>query len=264
MPPFWRDAHERHAARNWDRFYRRNGDAFYKDRHYLERAFPEEALPPAPPPLPPPRRGRRALLELGCGVGNAVFPLLQQNRGLYVYALDLAPSAIALLRGRRDGGGGDGAAGGGDFAERCYAEVHDAAAADALPCAVTAEGGVDMVMLMFALSAVAPEKHARVMAKAAAALRPGGVVLFRDYGRYDEAQLRLPAHARIADNFYARADGTRAYYFDLPDVAALAAAAGLEVLELEAVRRRCANRKTSAVFNRVWVHAKLRRPAAAA
>lgn len=44
------------------------------------------------------RLGRRTLLELGCGVGNAVFPILAENRGLYVVAVDLSPRAIGILK----------------------------------------------------------------------------------------------------------------------------------------------------------------------
>ncbi|CAN0143833.1 unnamed protein product, partial [Ectocarpus sp. 8 AP-2014] len=40
----------------------------------------------------------RTLLELGCGVGNAVFPLLEENRGLYVIAADLSPRGIQVLK----------------------------------------------------------------------------------------------------------------------------------------------------------------------
>eukprot|EP00955_Chlamydomonas_euryale_P065355 359211-Chlamydomonas_euryale.AAC.9 len=43
VPESQRQHYEADAAKYWDRFYARNADRFYKDRHYFDREFPELA-----------------------------------------------------------------------------------------------------------------------------------------------------------------------------------------------------------------------------
>ncbi|TFJ87940.1 hypothetical protein NSK_001286 [Nannochloropsis salina CCMP1776] len=199
--------------------------------------------------LDKPAAHQRVLIELGCGVGNAVFPLLARDPNLFIYAFDFSPRAVAILKNH-------------PFyknSRRCFAWVQDVVDTPSLPTFLTQNGGqADLCLCMYALSAMAPDKIRLVAHKIWAALKPGGRVLIRDYGRWDEAQLRFKRGHRLGENFYLRSDGTRAYYFSVEDLREMFCGkeGGFREIEAGYVRRQYINRADAATRRRVWVHAR--------
>ena len=86
---FWREKLEKEAGKNWDTFYKHNQANFFKDRHYILKEFSElqEAA----------KYGECLLLDVGCGVGNAFFPLCAELPSLKVNAFDFAKTAVDLI-----------------------------------------------------------------------------------------------------------------------------------------------------------------------
>ncbi|KAK3859756.1 hypothetical protein Pcinc_034147, partial [Petrolisthes cinctipes] len=80
---------EKEAAKNWDKFYKRNENRFFKDRHWTTREFHE---------LIGSGNSTRTLLEVGCGVGNFVYPLIEDGLNLFIYACDFSPRAVQLVK----------------------------------------------------------------------------------------------------------------------------------------------------------------------
>lgn len=91
-------------------------------------------------------------------------------------------------------------------------------------------------------------------------MKPGGNILFRDYGLYDHAMLRFGYGHKIAENFYARQDGTRAYYFSQEKLAELARDAGYDIKEIKFVHRETVNIKEDICVPRIFIQAKLAKP----
>ncbi|KAJ3035135.1 Methyltransferase-like protein 6 [Rhizophlyctis rosea] len=261
VPEFKQNKLLQETTRNWDLFYKRNTTNFFKDRHWTDREF-EELRPTSGEPCskklleigkhPPPTIRKPISQHLnphpapGCGVGNFVFPLLDLNPELFIYACDFSKRAVEFVQ-----------------ADPRYTPTRSKAfvcdlTQDALTDNVPAES-LDLISAIFMLSAVAPDKQANAIQNMRSALKPGGVVLFRDYGLYDAAQLRFKPGSKMKDQFYVRQDGTFAYYFSTEQLSQLFVEAGFEVLENEYVCKEVVNRKRELSMQRIFVQARFRK-----
>lgn len=191
----------------WNLFYRNNRANFFKDRKWLAQEFPvlddvgkEDA-------------GEVRVLEVGAGAGNTAFPILQRSRNpnLRIHACDFSKKAVELIREHElyDG-------------DKIRADVWDVASPSSsdpanpdanLPPGLT-EGSVDVIILIFIFSALHPSQWEQAVRNVHRLLKPGGQLLFRDYGRGDLAQVRFKKGRYMQENFYVRGDGTRVYFFE--------------------------------------------------
>jgi tRNAThr (cytosine32-N3)-methyltransferase len=188
----------------WDLFYKNNKQNFFKDRKWLRQEFPvlEEVTRKG--------AGRKCVVEVGAGAGNTAFPLVRcnENEEFVLHAVDFSKKAVEVMRASEF------------YDEKVMrADVWDLTA-DELPPGVE-EGNVDVVILVFVLSALSPGEWETAVRNVWRCLRRGGVVLFRDYGRGDLAQVRFKKGRWMGENFYVRGDGTRVYFWDVEELRGL-------------------------------------------
>ncbi|KAF8728493.1 hypothetical protein AX14_006577 [Amanita brunnescens Koide BX004] len=195
-------------AKHWDNFYKNNADNFFRNRKWLHNEFKEliSATQPEAGPI--------KIVEIGCGAGNSVFPLLSSNQNpkLSLYAYDFSSHAVKLVQNNPL------------YASppvgTIYSSVWDFTSPDGPPPELD-PGTVDIAILVFVLSALHPEEWGRAVNNIYRMLRPGGLVVLRDYGRYDLTQLRFKSGRLLEDNFYIRGDKTRVYFFELDELAVI-------------------------------------------
>ncbi|XP_066554689.1 tRNA N(3)-cytidine methyltransferase METTL2 isoform X2 [Amia ocellicauda] len=284
LPSEKQEDYENRANEYWNDFYKIHENRFFKDRHWLFTEFPELA----------PGRGRKLqtavdcdgqtvqnhtgsasaqsvsecldamtlrkndfpgssatyrILEVGCGVGNTVFPILKTNNvpGIFVYCCDFSSTAVELVKSNEE-----------YEPKRCFAFVHDLCNESAV--FPVPDESLDIIVLIFVLSAVHPDKMQKSISRLSKLLKPGGMILLRDYGRYDMAQLRFKKGRCLSDNFYVRGDGTRVYFFTQDDLDGIFTSAGLEKVQNLVDRRLQVNRGKQLTMYRVWIQCKYRRP----
>ncbi|CAN0882060.1 tRNA N(3)-methylcytidine methyltransferase METTL6 [Linum grandiflorum] len=186
---------------------------------------------------------RKVILEIGCGAGNTIFPLISTYPEVFVHACDFSPRAVDLVKAHKD-----------------YTETR----INAFVCDLTVDdlskeispSSVDVVTMIFMLSAVSPEKMPLVLDNIRKVLKPNGRVLLRDYATGDLAQERFSSkNQKISENFYVRGDGTRAYYFSNDFLKSLFEDSGFCVEDLGVCCKQVENRSRELVMNRRWIQA---------
>ncbi|XP_075032999.1 tRNA N(3)-cytidine methyltransferase METTL2-like [Mixophyes fleayi] len=268
VPPEQQEEYENKANNFWDKFYTIHENRFFKDRQWLFTEFPELSSNNKSQPDTdgdqrkdlqvdrvnmekdyPGSSAYYRILEVGCGVGNTVFPILQTNNdpGLFVYCCDFASTAVEIVKSNVH-----------YDPSRCLAFVHDLSDEDSsfpIP-----EESLDVIILIFVLSAIHPSKMQDAITRLGKLLKPGGCILLRDYGRYDMAQLRFKKGRCLSENFYVRGDGTRVYFFTQDELGDLFTNAGLEKVQNIVDRRLQVNRGKQLTMYRVWIQCKYRKP----
>lgn len=288
------------AGANWDRFYKRNGTRFFKDRHWTKREFTDlvRLTRPVQSSSQPDSTCPLCILEVGCGVGNFLLPLLEedgeQNSEVAgapegtdqsdaskshdspdpsdktesdffvlgsprIYACDISERAIQMFRNRATASG-----------LSCCAFVCDVSKPDAINLAIrntattcgTDFPQFDLVTLIFVLSALEPSSMVVCLRNIASVLKPGGRLLFRDYGLHDYSQLRFGRCTRLYPDVasYARQDGTLSYFFSVDELNKLFDEAGLVTQHCDYVYKQTTNVAENLAVRRVFVQAVASRP----
>lgn len=156
------DAFEMKADTFWDAFYDIHQNKFFKDRHWLFTEFPElkskqnylnadttSSSASATATATDPIAEKFNIFEIGCGVGNTIFPILKYNidENLSLFGCDFSPRAIDILRTHDE-----------FDAKRCNVFVMDATANDWKDVVPFEENSLNIIVMIFVLSAIHPEK----------------------------------------------------------------------------------------------------------
>ena len=223
--------------KNWEKFYKFNKTNFFKDRHYILEEFNE---------LKNDKREKITLLDMGCGVGNSFYPLILRVPNLYINAFDFSKRAINMSKTHPL-----------YEKEKHRINVYDLdLVKDDIP-----NKNNDYGILMFVLSAIKPEEHEKVVEKISKVINKGGILYFRDYARYDMAQIRFAKRKknRVGDNLYMRKDKTLSYFFDKNEIESLFKKYGFSIVNSNLICRLIENRKEKKKMHRLWLQIKFKK-----
>ena len=240
-----KSSHENVAERkHWESFFRNhNTGNFFRPRNYLFSEFRSWLSKPNP------QDGHDSLtvVEVGCGHGCSMYPLIENLPYLTKYiATDYSSNALEILK---------------EHSSYDKSRIQTALWDLSLPpdTTETFQSLSDIVICVFALSAVEPEHHITALKNMGLILKPNGKILFRDYGLHDMTMYRHTT--RLSEKLFERNDRTLAYYFDLEYFREIVSKSGFTVLELEYATVEVRNRKMENCMKRVFLHAVIQKKA---
>lgn len=252
----------------WNSFHHLHAKhAFFKERRYLVKEFPDLLA------------SDRVLniLEIGCGTGSSVLPILRANKAAVVYGCDCSESVLRRAQDLVQSTiSSDGRCQFVPFL--CDISIQRLPTWLCAPC-VDSEGsiskdrvslendkqlqctnGIDIVTMIFTLSSIPPKQMQHVIRECFSVLKPGGLVLFRDYGLYDMTMQRFSPTQRVGERLYQRGDGTLTYFFTPEVLKKLFTEAGFVEEENYFCCVELRNRRRELPMKRVWIHAKFIKP----
>lgn len=235
--PYIEDHKENNGpVKHWDEFFvSHNSGNFFKPRRYLALEFAKYFD----------SNSCKTVLEVGCGHGCSMYPLLEVFPSMKYIATDYSAPALSILRTH-------------SFYDEERVPIVAQWDVTCPPPIELQDAMCSVILCVFALSAVHPKYHKQCFLNMKQILTTNTesgdkVILFRDYAIHDMTMYRHTT--RFEENLYQRTDGTLSYYFDLDYLRSLCNDVGFDVLELEYATVENKNRKKESVMRRVFVHA---------
>lgn len=229
-------------AANWDSFYANHDNKFFKNRAWLFTEFTN---------LDPKIRPDQTVLEIGMGNGSNIIPLIEASQDMPEYRMfgcDFSRKSVEIVQEH-------------ELVKNSKDKVnifqHDISTEEEFPFP---PNSIDSVIITFVLSALEKEKFGVAVKKIAGILKPGGSVYFRDYGRFDMAQLRFKPQRMVGENYYTRGDGTLVYFFSEKEIEDLFTSAGLVKKQVWIDRRLQVNRAKRLKMYRIWIQSIFSKP----
>ena len=224
---------------DWEKFHRmHSAGRFFKEKRYLTLEFP--CLLDKGDVTSGLRVG-----EIGCGCGSALIPVLRENKSVQAVGCDVSETATQVFREMCQKAGIEN--------DRVELHVHASGKNKRSPFQ---DDSCDRMMIIFTLSAMRPSEMTGVLVEAKQALKEGGLLLIRDYGLYDMAQLRFPGSQLIDPEsmVYQRADGTLSSFFSRQQLESMAKGVGFRCKECKYVCTNIINKKDGKNMRRVFIH----------